>query len=73
MTGRCLVILGVLGTAMFDNPSAIALEKIGVGWASDFKVGDYDAKGARVSFANLNLSEHGFTQRFAGLIGIDFL
>jgi Aspartyl protease len=46
---------------------------ISYGSASNFKLGNYDAKGARIAFANLNLSEHGFTHRFAGLIGIDFL
>ncbi len=46
---------------------------ISYGSASDFKLGNYDAKGAKLLFANLNLSEHGFTHRFAGLIGIDFL
>jgi predicted aspartyl protease len=46
---------------------------ISYGSASNFKLGNYDAKGARITFANLNLSEHGFTHRFAGLIGIDFL
>jgi hypothetical protein len=46
---------------------------ISYGSASDFKLGNYDAKGARIAFANLNLSEHGFTHTFAGLIGIDFL
>ena len=46
---------------------------VSYGAASDFKLGSYDAKGAKLSFANLHLSEHGFTQRFAGLIGMDFL
>ena len=46
---------------------------VSYGSASDFKLGNYDAKGAKIAFANLHLSEHGFTHRFAGLIGIDFL
>ena len=46
---------------------------VSFGSASDFKLGNYDAKGADLAFANLNLSEHGFTHRFAGLIGMDFL
>jgi hypothetical protein len=43
------------------------------GSASDFKLGNYDAKGAKIAFANLHLSEQSFTHRFAGLIGTDFL
>ena len=41
---------------------------------SDFKLGVYDASGARVGFTTLNLSEEvGASHRFAGLIGLDFL
>ena len=46
---------------------------VSYGSASDFKLGNYDAKGAKLSFANLHISESGFTHRFAGLIGMDFL
>jgi predicted aspartyl protease len=40
----------------------------------DFKLGAYDASGARVGFANLNIHEEiGSSHRFAGFIGLDFL
>jgi predicted aspartyl protease len=41
---------------------------------SDFKLGAYDASGARVGFTTLNMPEEvGTTHRFAGFIGLDFL
>ena len=41
---------------------------------SDFKLGAYDARGARVNFTTLNIQEEvGSAHRFAGLIGLDFL
>lgn len=43
------------------------------GIATDFKLGNYDAKGARLGSTNLNLSETGSSHRLAGLIGMDFL
>jgi hypothetical protein len=46
---------------------------VSFGTASDFKLGNYDAKGAKLSFANLHLAERGLTHRFGGIIGMDFL
>ena len=43
------------------------------GEATDFKLGTYDAKGARVGFTTLNFSDPGSTHRFAGFLGMDFL
>ena len=44
------------------------------GEATDFKLGNYDAKGARIGFTTLNIHENpGSSHRFAGLIGMDFL
>jgi predicted aspartyl protease len=44
------------------------------GTPSDFKLGAYDASGARVGFTTLNLQEAiGSSHRFAGFIGLDFL
>ncbi|MBV8275495.1 MAG: hypothetical protein JO170_09595 [Verrucomicrobia bacterium] len=39
---------------------------------SDFKLGAYDASGARVNFTTLNTQESA-SHRFAGFIGLDFL
>ena len=40
----------------------------------DFKLGAYDASGARVNFTTLNIQEEtGASHRFAGFIGLDFL
>jgi len=39
---------------------------------SDFKLGAYDASGARVNFTTLN-DQEGASHRFAGFIGLDFL
>jgi len=46
---------------------------VSFGTASDFKLGNYDAKGTKVSFANLHLAESGFTHQFGGILGLDFL
>jgi Aspartyl protease len=44
------------------------------GEATDFRLGNYDAKGARIGFTTLNIHEDvGSSHRFAGLIGMDFL
>jgi Aspartyl protease len=44
------------------------------GQATDFRLGNYDAKGARIGFTTLNIHEDiGSSHRFAGLIGMDFL
>ena len=43
------------------------------GTATDFKLGTYDASGARLGSTTLNISESGSSHRFAGLIGMDFL
>jgi len=43
------------------------------GDATDFKVGGYDAKGARLGFTTLNFANPGATHRFAGFLGMDFL
>jgi hypothetical protein len=43
------------------------------GTAPDFKVGNYDAKGTKLTFANLHLAERGLTHRFGGIMGMDFL
>jgi hypothetical protein len=44
------------------------------GTPSDFKLGTYDASGARVNFTTLNIQEEiGSSHRFAGFIGLDFL
>jgi len=41
---------------------------------SNFKLGNYDAKGARVAFTTLNLPDNqGASHRLAGFIGLDFL
>ena len=40
---------------------------------TDFKLGAYDASGARVNFTTLNTQETGSSHRFAGFIGLDFL
>lgn len=48
--------------------------EISVGAPSDFKLGAYDASGARVNFTTLNIQEQvGSSHRFAGFIGLDFL
>jgi hypothetical protein len=41
--------------------------------ATNFKLGNYDAKGTRVGFSTLNMEEPGLSRRFAGFIGMDFL
>jgi Aspartyl protease len=46
---------------------------VSFGTASDFKLGNYDAKGAKLSFASLHLAERGLTHQFGGIIGTDFL
>jgi hypothetical protein len=43
------------------------------GTATDFKLGTYDASGARLGSTTLNISDPGSSHRFAGLIGMDFL
>jgi Aspartyl protease len=44
------------------------------GEATDFRLGNYDARGARIGFTTLNIHEDvGSSHRFAGLIGMDFL
>jgi Aspartyl protease len=44
------------------------------GTATDFKLGNYDASGARLGATTLNLHESpGSSHRFAGFIGMDFL
>jgi hypothetical protein len=41
---------------------------------SDFKLGNYDAKGAQIAFTTLNLPDNqGASHPLAGLIGLDFL
>jgi len=40
---------------------------------SDFKLGTYDASGARINFTTLNIQETGASHRLAGFIGLDFL
>ncbi|HYZ73062.1 MAG TPA: retropepsin-like aspartic protease [Chthoniobacterales bacterium] len=53
----------------FGNSSQVSY-----GEASDFKLGAYDASGARVNFTTLNIQEEiGSSHRFAGFIGLDFL
>jgi hypothetical protein len=47
--------------------------KISLAPLSDFKVGDYDARGAYVGFAAFPFNEPGLEHSFAGLIGADFL
>lgn len=48
--------------------------EISFGEPSDFKLGAYDASGARVNFTTLNIQEQvGSSHRFAGFIGLDFL
>jgi Aspartyl protease len=44
------------------------------GEATDFKLGTYDASGARIGATTLNIHENpGSSHRFAGFIGMDFL
>ena len=43
------------------------------GEATDFKLGNYDAKGARIGFTTLNYQNPGSTHQFAGWLGMDFL
>lgn len=44
------------------------------GTATDFKLGNYDASGARLGATTLNFRENpGSSHRFAGFIGMDFL
>jgi hypothetical protein len=43
------------------------------GTATDFKLGTYDASGARLGATTLNISDPGSSHRFAGFIGMDFL
>jgi predicted aspartyl protease len=44
------------------------------GTATEFKLGNYDASGARIGATTLNLHESpGSSHRFAGFIGMDFL
>jgi hypothetical protein len=44
------------------------------GTATDFKLGTYDASGARIGATTLNIRENpGSSHRFAGFIGLDFL
>ena len=44
------------------------------GTATDFRLGNYDASGARLGATTLNLHENpGSSHRFAGFIGMDFL
>jgi Aspartyl protease len=44
------------------------------GTATDFKLGAYDASGARIGSTTLNIQENpGSSHRFAGFIGMDFL
>jgi hypothetical protein len=43
------------------------------GEATDFKLANYDAKGARLGFTTLNIPNPGSTHRFAGFLGMDFL
>jgi predicted aspartyl protease len=48
--------------------------EISYGTPSDFKLGAYDASGARVNFTTLNMQgEIGSSHRFAGFLGLDFL
>jgi hypothetical protein len=58
-------------TAPFANISKFA--RYSYGTVTDFKLGNYDAKGARLGSTLLNWKEAGFSHRFAGFIGIDFL
>jgi predicted aspartyl protease len=48
------------------------LSQSSFGTANDFKLGAYDASGARVTFSTLNVQEKS-SHRFAGFIGLDFL
>jgi predicted aspartyl protease len=57
--------------APFANISKFA--RYSYGFATDFKLGTYDAKGARLGSTMLNWKESGTSHRFAGFIGIDFL
>jgi len=41
--------------------------------ATDFKVGTYDAKGARLGFQDLSFLNSGSTRGFAGFLAMDFL
>ena len=57
--------------APFANMSKFA--RYSYGFATDFKLGNYDAKGARLGSTMLNWTEAGSSHRFAGFIGMDFL
>jgi hypothetical protein len=58
-------------TAPFGNVSRFARYSYGI--ATDFMLGNYDAKGARLGSTMLNWTEPGATHRFAGFLGMDFL
>jgi aspartyl protease len=58
-----------MGSPFHDFKNA----SVSYGTAPDFKIGNYDAKGTKLTFANLHLAERGLTHRFGGIMGMDFL